>query len=189
MNLTSVLALPDLGSVADGRQLVREIEHYLATHTPVPVLTLAPAARVCAYGQAPIAWDRGMVRPVPTLLDRLRHRPPTPVPIDTATHLLLVSRYLVAYGWCQNTMWDAQGRRCILGAQLAVLQGGYGTPSTVQRARTLLMEQFTAQDPEVRTVDQWNDAPGRTAAQVHRQLDIAASRAQHLTNGRTAPAG
>jgi hypothetical protein len=78
-------------------------------------------------------------------------------------------------------MWDDQGRRCILGAQLAVLQAGYGTASTVQRARTLLMEQFTALDPEVRTVDDWNDAPGRTAAQVHRQLDIAASRAQHLT--------
>ena len=177
MNLTSTLALPDLGWVADGGQLVREIEHYLATHTPAPTLTPAPAALVCAHGQAPVAWDRGMARPVPTLLDRLRHRTPAPVPIDTATHLLLVSRYLVAYGWCQNAMWDAQGRRCILGAQLAVLQAGYGTATTVQRARTLLMEQFTSQDPEVRTVDQWNDAPGRTAAQVHRQLDIAAARA------------
>ena len=177
MNLASALALPDLTFVADGGQLVREIEHYLATHAPAPTLTAATAALLCAYGQAPIAWDRGMAHPVPTLLDRLRHRPPAPVAIDTATHLLLVSRYLTAYGWCQDAMWDAQGRRCILGAQLAVLQAGYGTATTVQRARTLLMEQFTAQDPEVRTVDQWNDAPGRSAAQVHRQLDIAAARA------------
>ena len=180
MNPTATLALPDLTFVADGGQLVREIEHYLATHTPAPALTRAPAVLVCAHGQAPIAWDRGMARPVPTLLDRLRHRPPAPVAIDTATHLLLVSRYLTAYGWCQNAMWDAHGRRCILGAQLAVLQAGYGTATTVQRARTLLMEQFTATDPTLRTVDQWNDTPGRTAAQVHRQLDIAASRAhQH----------
>ena len=180
MSLTSTLALPDLTFVADGGQLVREIEHYLATHTPAPAPTPTRVALVCAHGQAPVAWDRGMARPVPTLLDRLRHRPPAPVAIDTATHLLLVSRYLTAHGWCQNAMWDAQGRRCILGAQLAVLQAGYGTPGTVQRARTLLMEQFTTQDPDLRTVDQWNDTPGRTAAQVHRQLDIAASRAhQH----------
>jgi hypothetical protein len=181
MNLTATLDLPDLAPVADGGQLVREIEHYLATHTPTPLPTTAPPALICTYGQAPIAWDRGMTRPVPTLMDRLRHRTPAPVTIDTATHLLLVSRYLTAYGWCQNHMWDDQGRRCILGAQLAVLQAGYGTASTVQHARTLLMEQFTALDPHVRTVDQWNDAPGRTAAQVHRQLDIAASRAQYLT--------
>jgi hypothetical protein len=186
MSLTSTLDLPDLGWVADGGQLVREIEHYLATHTPALVSTPAPAALVCIYGQAPVAWDRGMPRPVPTLLDRLRHRRPAPTAIDPATHLLLVSRYLVAYGWCQDAMWDDQGRRCILGAQLAVLQAGYGTATTVQRARTLLMEQFTAQDPDVRNVDEWNDAPGRTAAQVHRQLDIAAARATRL-NVRSTP--
>jgi hypothetical protein len=181
MSLTATLALPDLARVADGGQLVREIEHYLATHTSAPLPATVPAALVCAYGQAPVAWDRGMSRPVPTLLDRLRHRTPAPVAIDAATHLLLVSRYLTAYGWCQNHMWDDQGRRCILGAQLAVLQAGYGTATTVQRARTLLMEQFTALDSDVGTVDDWTDAPGRTAAQVHRQLDIAVSRAQHLT--------
>ena len=174
-----VLALPDLGYVADGGQLVRDIEHYLTTHTHTPTapLTVATDHRNCTHGQAPIAWDRGMARPVPPWLDRLRHRAPAPVPIDTATHLLLVSRYLTAHGWCQDRLWDSQGRRCLLGAQLAVLEAGYGTGTTVQRARTLLMEQFVTEDPGVRTVDQWNDLPGRTAAQVHRQLDIAAARA------------
>jgi hypothetical protein len=165
--------LPDLGFVADGGELVRAIEHYLATqpHT----LTAPP---VCHYGQTVPAWDQGMTRPAPTLMDRWRHREPAPVPIDTATHLRLVSRYLTTHGWCQDRMWDDQGRRCLLGAQLAVLQAGYGTPATVQRARTLLLEQFLTQLPAICTVDQWNDHPGRTAAQVHRQLDIAAARAR-----------
>jgi hypothetical protein len=175
----SLGALPDLEFIADGGELVSAIEHYLATQTTPP--PAVPA--MCRYGQVIAAWDRGMTRPAPTLMDRWRHQTPAPTPIDTATHLRLVSRYLTAHGWCQNAMWDAQGRRCILGAQLAVLQAGYGTATTVQRARTLLMEQFTATDPTLRTVDQWNDTPGRTAAQVHRQLDIAASRA-HQRAGR-----
>lgn len=172
----SLLGLPDLSFVADGGALVREIERYLATQ-PTPARYPIPV--ICALGQAPVTWDLGMTRPLPTLIDRLRHRTPAPTPIDTATHLRLVSRYLTVHGWCQGLLWDQQGRRCLLGAQLAVLQAGYGTEATVMRARNYLMEQFTSQERGIRTVDQWNDAPGRTPAEVHRQLAIAAARAHH----------
>ncbi|GGQ66215.1 DUF6197 family protein [Kitasatospora griseola] len=170
----ALLGLPDLAFVADGAELVREIERYLATQ---PRARLIPAPAISTLGQAPITWDLGMTRPQPTLTDRLLRRPAAPVPIDTATHLRLLSRYLTVHGWCQGALWDAAGRRCILGAQLAVLEAGYGTPDTVMRARRQLMEHFVAQDPAIRSVDQWNDQPGRTATQVHRALDIAAARA------------
>ncbi|MFB7618750.1 hypothetical protein [Kitasatospora sp. NPDC056181] len=169
--------MPDLAFVADGGELVREIERYLAS-LPAPARRITVPA-ICALGRAPVAWDLGMPRPRPTLLDRARNRPPAPVPIDTATHLRLLSRYLTVHGWCQGLLWDDAGRSCILGAQLAVLAAGYGTQTTAMHARRYLMEQFTAHDPTVRSVDQWNDTPGRTPAQVHRQLDIAAARATH----------
>ncbi|MFI8083807.1 hypothetical protein ACIF6L_23750 [Kitasatospora sp. NPDC086009] len=175
--LAGLLAMPDLAFVADGGVLVREVEHYLAT-LPGPARPIA-VPPICALGQAPITWDLGMPRPHATLLDRARRRPPAPVAIDTATHLRLLSRYLTVHGWCQGALWDERGRRCLLGAQFAVLTAGYGTQATVMDARRHLMEQFTALDRSVRSVDQWNDTPGRTPAQVHRQLDIAAARATH----------
>ncbi|MFD9692329.1 hypothetical protein ACFWXO_41950 [Kitasatospora sp. NPDC059088] len=174
MNSALTALLPDLSLVADGGELVREIERYLAT---LPVPARVPVPQICALGQAPVTWDLGMTRPRATLLDRARGRTPAPVPIDTATHLRLISRYLTVHGWCQGLLWDEAGRACILGAQLAVLAAGYGTPTTAMNARRYLMEQFAAQDPAVRSVDQWNDRPARTAAQIHRQLDIAHSRA------------
>ncbi|MFE0460740.1 hypothetical protein ACFW1A_15975 [Kitasatospora sp. NPDC058965] len=172
----ALLGLPDLSFVADGGQLVREIEKYLAAQPASPRF---PVPVICTAGQAPIRWDLGMARPEPTVLDRLRKRAPAPVPIDAATHLRLVSRYLTVHGWCQGLLWDPHGRRCILGAQLAVVQAGYGTEATAMRARTYLMEQFRRLQPGARSVDEWNDAAGRTAAEVHRQLDIAAARAHH----------
>ncbi|WP_051970650.1 DUF6197 family protein [Kitasatospora azatica] len=172
----ALLGLPDLSFVADGGQLVREIEKYLAAQPSSPRY---PVPVICALGQAPVQWDLGMTRPQPTALDRLRKRAPAPVPIDAATHLRLVSRYLTVHGWCQGLLWDPQGRRCILGAQLAVVQAGYGTEATAMRARACLMEQFRRLQPGARSVDEWNDADGRTAAEVHRQLDIAAARAHH----------
>jgi hypothetical protein len=144
---------------------------------PVPARTI-PLPPPNRYGTVAAAWDLGMVRPVPTWLDRVRHRPPAPTPIDTATHLRLVSRYITAHGWTQGRLWDDAGAVCLLGAQLMVLRAGYGTPATASRARVLLMEQFVSQGP-YRSVDQWNDEPGRRAADVHRQIDIAAARARH----------
>ncbi|MEU8511614.1 hypothetical protein AB0C76_08515 [Kitasatospora sp. NPDC048722] len=175
ITLTGLSGLPDLAFVADGGELVREIERYLAT-LPAPAARITVPA-ICTLGQAPVTWDLGMTRPRPTLLDRARRRAPAPLPIDTATHLHLISRYLTVHGWTQGRLFDETGRACILGAQLAVLAAGYGTQATAMDARRRLMEQFTTHDRSVRSVDQWNDAPGRTATQVHRQLDIAATRA------------
>jgi hypothetical protein len=169
-------ALPDLAFVADGSALVAEIDAYMASlPLSARTFTAPPANR---YGTVAAAWDLGLVRPVPTWLDRIRHRRPAPTPIDTATHLRLVSRYITTHGWCQRRLWDDTGAVCLLGAQLMVLRAGYGTPATASRARVLLMEQFTAQGA-YRSVDQWNDEPGRRPAEVHRQLDIAAARARH----------
>jgi hypothetical protein len=171
------LQLPDLDFVADGGVLVEQIEAYLAS-LPAPARTVAMPA-ISVHGSVDAPWDWGMTRPQPTRTDRLRGRRPAPVPIDTAAHLRLLTRYLTVHGWCQGALWDSRGQVCLLGGQLAVLRAGYGTEATVVRARTLLLEQFVGQG-EYRTVDDWNDAPGRTRHQVFRLLDRAGQRAARL---------
>lgn len=167
-------ALPDLTYVADGGVLVAEVEAYLRSlPTPPP---RPQTARICAFGQVFTAWDAEMPQPHRSVGDRLRGRAPGPVPLETSAFLRLVSRYLVASGWCQRLMYDADGRRCLLGAMVAVLAAGYGTEATARRARTALIEQIITDHPGLTSIDVWNDMPGRTAAQVHRQLDIAAAR-------------
>jgi hypothetical protein len=174
--LTSAqLQLPPL-LVADGGALVRELEAWLAAQ-PVPVAKI-PVPVISRYGSTTIAWDHDMPAPVRRPVDWLLRRPVRPVEIDTATHLRLMSRLLVQHGWCQGLMYDAQGRHCLLGASLAVLAAGYGTQREANRAVTRLMEGALGEMPGIRSVAEWNDKPGRTAAQVHRALDVAAARAQ-----------
>lgn len=179
MKTSSSLQLPPF-LVADGSVLVAEIEAYLASQPAALAAPRIDVPLISRYGSVTVAWDAGMPARHRTLADRLHHRPAAPVAIDTATHLRLMSRFLVAHGWVQNAMWDRQGRVCLLGASLAVLAAGYGTEDQARRSRDRLMEQFIGQDPEIRSVDQWNDAPGRRLADVHRQLDIAAARAQQI---------
>lgn len=175
MTRTLLQAMPDLKFVADGGVLVGEIEAYLASLPPAA--RSIPVPLISKYGSVAAAWDLGMTRPVPNWLDRVRHRPPAPTPIDTATHLRLVARYITSHGWCQKRLWNPDGAVCMLGAQLMVLRAGYGTAATASRARVLLMEQFVAQGT-YRSVDEWNDEPGRRLVDVHRQLDLAAARAR-----------
>ncbi|WP_354641375.1 DUF6197 family protein [Kitasatospora camelliae] len=158
----------------DGSGLVEEIERYLAS--------LPPSARpaipyVCPLGSTLQPWNAGYPPPRRTPLDRLLRRPARPVEVTVAGHLRLTSRYLAAAGWLQGAMWDAGGRVCLLGAQAAVLAHGYGTPYTVRRARTQVMEVLHATGRPVPSPDSYNDAPGTTQADVHRLLDQAAARA------------
>lgn len=100
--------------------------------------------------------------------------------MSVAGHLQLTSRYLTAFGWLQGALWDSRGRVCLLGAQAAVLAHGYGTPQTVRRARTQVMEVLHAGGITVSSPDAYNDAPTTRQADIHRLLAASAARAHGL---------
>ncbi|WP_405012557.1 hypothetical protein [Kitasatospora sp. NBC_01539] len=168
---------PPLTVTADGSALIAEIEGYLAS---LPPSARTPVPYVCPLGRALQPWNADQPLPRRTVLDRLTHRPPQPVPVSVAGHLQLTSRYLTAFGWLQGALWDSRGRVCLLGAQAAVLAHGYGTPQTVRRARTQVMEVLHAGGITVSSPDAYNDAPTTRQADIHRLLAASAARAHGL---------
>ncbi|MEV7176964.1 hypothetical protein [Kitasatospora sp. NPDC093679] len=168
---------PPLTVTADGSALIAEIEDYLAS---LPASARVPVPYVCPLGRVLQPWNADQPLPRRTVLDRLTHRQARPVPVSVAGHLQLTSRYLTAYGWLQGALWDSRGRVCLLGAQAAVLAHGYGTPQTVRRARTQVMEVLHAEGIPVSSPDVFNDAPTTREADVHRVLASAAARAHTL---------
>ncbi|WP_431678547.1 DUF6197 family protein [Kitasatospora sp. KL5] len=172
--MTAALLLPaSLTLTPEGAALVAEIETYLATARPaVPY--------VCPLGTTLRPWNAGHPAPTATLLDRLTRRPARPAPVTVADHLQLASRYMTAFGWTQGCLWDSAGRVCLLGAQAAVLAHGYGTPTTVLRARVQVMEVLHATGRPHASPDRFNDAPGTRQADVHHLLDRASARALSL---------
>lgn len=161
----------------DTSGLVAEIEAYLAS-LPAPART--PAPYVCPLGSVLQPWNAGYPLPGPTLLERVRRRPPRPAPVTAAGHLRLASRYIAAHGWLQGAMWDSAGRVCLLGAQAAVLAHGYGTPATVQSARVQVMEVLHATGRPASSPDDYNDRPTTRQADIHQLLERAAARARSL---------
>ncbi|WP_405018005.1 hypothetical protein OHV05_14420 [Kitasatospora sp. NBC_00070] len=169
-----LLILPPLLTV-DSSDLVAEIESYLASFPARPDLPY-----VCPLGSVRRPWYAEHRPPTATLLDRLLRRTPAPTEVGIAGHLILTSRYLAAAGWVQGTMWDAEGRVCLLGAQAAVLAHGFGSPVDARRARIQVMEVLHASGHPVSSPDEYNDAPATRQADVHRLLDRAAARARTL---------
>ncbi len=176
--MNATLLLPDsLSLTPEGSALVAEIEAYLAT---LPVQARAVMPLICKYGSTAQRWNAGFPQPRLSVLDRLTHRPARPVVVTVADHLRLTSRYLAEVGWVQGALWDSAGRVCLLGAQAAVLLNGYGTPYTVSRARTQVMEVLHTTGRAVASPDAFNDAPGTRQTDVHRLLDRASARALSL---------
>jgi hypothetical protein len=167
----------------DARRLIAEIEDYLrVTAATAPHrIDRIEIPRVAATGSVLQAWDAEMRPARRTLGDRLHRRPAQAQPIDVATHLRLVSRYITAHGWCQGALYDSRGRVCLLGAQYAVLAAGYGTASEVVQARGVLMREIRhGGRGRHDRLENWNDEPGRRQGEVHRLLDAAAARAAYL---------
>ncbi|PYC82687.1 hypothetical protein C7C46_10045 [Streptomyces tateyamensis] len=176
MRLTLLPAAP-LTLSPDDSGLVTEIEAYLAS---LPAPARHPVPYVCPYGRTLQPWNAEHPLPRRTMLDRLAHRPARPVPVSAAQHLGLTSRYLTQHGWLQGAMWDATGRVCLLGAQAAVLAHGYGSPRTVQTARTQVMEVLHATGRPVASPDEYNDRASTRQSDIHRLLERAALRARQL---------
>ncbi|MFI8080479.1 hypothetical protein ACIF6L_06800 [Kitasatospora sp. NPDC086009] len=174
MTTIALTSLPPLVLTPDASRLVAEIEAYLAS---LPAPARIPVPYVSPLGFTLQPWNVGYPVPRLTLLDRLAHRPARPVPVTTADHLRLASRYIGAFGWLQGAMWDSSGRVCLLGAQAAVLAHGYGTPATVATARVQVMEVLHATGRPASSPDEYNDRPTTQQADIHHLLDRAAARA------------
>lgn len=158
-----------------GLLLLAEIEQYLAQHAPdTPPVQLVAELLYSRHGQTVQPWNAHLLLPALSRLERLRGRTPR-LDVTPQQHLDLTSRYITHHGWHQGALWNSTGAVCVLGAQLRVLQAGYGTPDTIRRARQRIgnaLGQLGAPMP----VDTWNDLPETTPAHVHRLLHTAAGR-------------
>lgn len=103
-------------------------------------------------------------------------RADTPMPPrrEFEVRMLLIAlekaRALIARGWCQNTQIDADGNVCVVGA--IKLAAGVEHIS-VYRHLGFTMDTSRPNEtwPAV-----WNDAPGRTQAEVLARFDAAIAR-------------
>jgi hypothetical protein len=87
-------------------------------------------------------------------------------------HLDLTARYIRHHGWHQGALWNPTGQVCVLGAQLRVLQAGYGNADTVRRARQRIGNALGAIGAPM-PVDTWNDLPATRATDIHQLLRAA----------------
>lgn len=166
---------PAIDLDAAGLLLVAEIEQYLATvapHTPpAQRAAIEELLRSAAHGQHQHAWNAHLPLPELGRIARLRGRTPR-LPVTPQQHLDLTARYIQHHGWHQGALWNPAGQVCVLGAQLRVLQAGYGTTETVRRARQRIGNAIGWLGAPM-PVDTWNDLPTTTVHDIHQLLRAA----------------
>lgn len=87
--------------------------------------------------------------------------------------------YIEKHGWCQRVAEDNHGRVCVMGALHKIMVMAECTDADGNAAVEALG--FTdPHDPNYSTAPYWNDAPGRTQAEVLARFDEAIAR---LSNG------
>lgn len=181
--------------------LVVEIERYLAARTRTtahPLVTKSTqelvdeALRGQAPAPAPAVSGAPVLAPPPKWLRRLPEWALS-IPlvrsrwgagsrqITTAEHLELTALVIERWGWAQDADRDEAGGRCIRGAQFVLLRLGYGDADTVHRADARLHTMLARSRSGGGSFEAWNDAPGRTKAQVLALLRTAA--AESRTSG------
>jgi hypothetical protein len=82
--------------------------------------------------------------------------------LNPALERAFAARDLIASGWCQGASRSVDGRYCLIGAMVA----GAGLSERFGRAVRL-----RTQAAGYATIQSWNDAPGRTQAEVLTLLD------------------
>lgn len=167
---------------ADGRQLVAEVERYLAARrrTAHPLVTATTEELVRAALGTPATGPAAAVADLPLPGGLWRHLPdwtlaawrprstfPVDVPLTAAQHLELTALVLERYGWTgTGAPADQQrGRRCILGAQILLHRIGYGSADTIATAGAHLNGLLRARGIST-PYPQWNDQPHVTRDQA-----------------------
>ncbi|MFD7980847.1 hypothetical protein [Streptomyces sp. NPDC059071] len=168
--------------------LVREIEQYLAARvrtTAHPLVTKTTTELIAeALGAAPAApvltAPARALRILPDWVlnfPLLRQLHGAGRQISVAEHLELTALVIERYGWHRGALRTRSGRRCILGAQAVLYRLGYGDETTVQAAGARIQDALAARgitEPYYR----WNDAVGRTQAEVTALIRAAATNAR-----------
>lgn len=141
-------------SQRDLDRLWSDIERHLAAAAPSPVkrggISLPSVDELIAQAgiqTGAAAWTRRRL---------FARRRPAPV----ADHLDAAADLIEHRGWTQGTLCRGDAR-CILGAQLLLVQIGHSTPETARAAARLL-----AQATGTPRYQDWNDSRARTREQV-----------------------
>ncbi|MFD3532307.1 hypothetical protein ACFWVS_12540, partial [Streptomyces sp. NPDC058661] len=97
--------------------------------------------------------------------------------ISVAEHLELTALVIERYGWHHGSLRSTSGRRCILGAQAVLFRLGYGDETTARTAGHHLQTVLAARGVS-EPYHRWNDAQGRTRAEVLTLVRTAAAHAR-----------
>lgn len=182
-------AMSDAASLdqADAKQLVREIEQFLATRPAKrPDLPTPKPARSSSIDLPPVddlITEAGIVTgPAPRqkkgrslpggvwkmLPDwALAARRGARRQITVTEHLQLTVLVIQRYGWCSSGLRSRSGRRCILGAQAVLHRLGYGDQDTAMAAGRVMDRILRARGMRPGwSYYEWNDMPGRTEGEV-----------------------
>ncbi|MFB7515728.1 hypothetical protein [Streptomyces sp. NPDC056144] len=171
--------------------LVREIEQYLTARvrtTAHPLVTKTTAELIAeALGARPEAPAApvltGPARALRVLPDwildfpLLRQLHGGGRQIGVAEHLELTALVIERYGWHRGALRSTSGRRCILGAQAVLFRLGYGDETTALAAGHHLQAVLAARGI-TEPYHRWNDATGRTRAEVLALVRTAAHNAR-----------
>jgi hypothetical protein len=181
--MTTATATLPLPLDTDAKQLVDEIERYLAARvrtTAHPLVTKTTQELIAEALGTPLAPAADEVpAPVLTAPSRLLRLLPDwvlsfPVlrqlhgggrAITAAEHLELTALVIERYGWASGKLRTRSGRRCILGAQAVLYRLGYGDESTVHAAAGHLQAVLAARGI-TQLYHQWNDGPDHTREEV-----------------------
>lgn len=96
--------------------------------------------------------------------------PPKKVDADVEAALLAAAWYIEEHGWCQHDEIDEDGRVCMLGALGKVIKRGLGFEAIEALGFDVVHRDSICGTPAA----DWNDAPGRTQAEVVERLRRAA---------------
>lgn len=190
--MPTTVAIGDITiSQQDLDQLIGDIEQHLATAPAptkpgIPQPDAAELVRQTGIATGP-AWrqktPRARATPEIDLPGRLRsmlprRRPRTVQHVSVARHLELTLEVLERYGWARtgSGVVTVTGRRCILGAQLALLSLGVGDRDTLDRAGGYLNHTLRARGVTAAYYD-WNEGR-RTYGDVRHLLTTAIDKAR-----------
>lgn len=184
-------AIPAPDLAVEAALLVREIEQYLTARvrtTAHPLVTKTTAELVAEALGTPAPAKAAPVLAAPTRGLRilpdwvlnfplLRQLHGGGRQISVAEHLELTALVIERYGWHRGSLRSTSGRRCILGAQAVLFRLGYGDETTARTAGHHLQTVLATRgfsEPYAR----WNDAQGRTRAEVLTLVRTAATHAR-----------